>query len=47
MIDRRAVIAGAVAVLAAPAPAPRKIMTIAEYRAYLWAKIGMKLPSFS
>lgn len=45
MIDRRAMIAGAVAVLAAPAP--RKIMTIAEYRAYLWAKIGMKPPSFS
>lgn len=43
MIDRRALIAGAVAVLIAPL-APRKIMTIDEYRAYLWAKIGLKPP---
>lgn len=40
MIDRRAVIAGAVAVLVAPAPRP---MTRAAYMAPLYAKLRIEM----
>lgn len=40
MIDRRAVIAGAVAVLVAPAPRP---MTRREYMAPLYAKLRIEM----
>lgn len=42
MIDRRAVIAGAVAVLVAPVPAPRP-MTRAEFMAPLYAKLRIEM----